>query len=468
MADAMNAGRVYLIVMLVLSLTLLACASRTELPDPDTLPYIFEQVRDFDRGNLLFADIDGDQVDEILAWDNIDDPGLQRAYVHLMRQDGSTIEQINFAGIVKPPHILEDDAYDRWKMLVPHVRNDSLFVSFLDKEGNSAPELFMAEGVPKQEGSGVIPWDPNVEYVNIADVDRDGRKELVTFVRTGFARLPRGVFVHTLPDLQLVGKEIIANPLSSGFMDDFDGDGRLELIIGTTAPSNGTVVDPFDDKYAYVIRFDFYPEPKAVKLDEMSEDWSHVLLFYEDFDGDGSREFLVFNGGDLPDSSKKRLQLVEPKTWTVKRTGPGNAPFNSPLVVDLNRDARPEILVMHRPGYIWVFNQDLDRIREREIAPQLTGLNTLPDVDGDGVDELLAFRPEGSLLLGPHLNVKAVFPGGLLLGIVRRGAGVPPYLRATYNERTVWLRLVQNRLYLVYRYGPVGLQVLGVALILLV
>lgn len=79
------------------------------------------------------------------------------------------------------------------------------------------------------EPEGTLPWDPRVVDFHLVDSDRDGRDHLVTVVSTAYARLCREIFVHRLPDDELMGQAIVraGDSLEVVYLDR---NGRAEIL----------------------------------------------------------------------------------------------------------------------------------------------------------------------------------------------------------------------------------------------
>jgi hypothetical protein len=109
--------------------------------------------------------------------------------------------------------------------------------------------------VPRIEAEGTLAWDPSVHAFHLADADGDGANDLLSIVSTGYARLPRGVFIHRLPTGDLIDHLIIgASPyFDRPVIEDLDGDGTPEIALTTSAVDNGAIAGGFDDQHSYLI-----------------------------------------------------------------------------------------------------------------------------------------------------------------------------------------------------------------------
>jgi len=202
---------------------------------------------------------------------------------------------------------------------------------------------------------------------------------------------------------------------------------------------------------------------------------SNTYVAYNDFDGNEQSEFLSFTWTTSAETSEAQLELIEPGTWRTLRQRTLSDLFrNIPQVLDLDHDTRPEIVAVRSPDEIWVLDGQFNVVRRRRLALDIRWFQIYPDLDGDGIDEMVVRTPSQVALIGPDLKVKAIFEAEWgfmgnwkIADIIRRGIGVSPYLIiARGDEGTVALELIQNPYYWVYHYGPSALWVLGVSLML--
>jgi AraC-like DNA-binding protein len=446
-------------------------------------PFRLEVVQEVGQ-NMQAADLNRDGIDEIIRKNYDSDLHmLGDEGVLLASQSQGIIDQINIAGQVADSiRVLEYEGVQT--LLIPYIRNDSLFVTFARANGKRLLQFFLINGEPRIEQKDTLAWTPEVKQFFIEDLNADGSVELVTVVATGFARLPRGVLVHQLPDGKPMGHLIIgAFPENAYWGKDINSNGKSDLILGTFAPKNGAELGGFDDAHTYTIVVEFNPEPEIIwPLLEPSSKRAEAGVFARtwttpvDVDQDGRHELLTISltYGENPEDT--RFRLIDPVSWKPFRELKLAEPITHPLLIDMNRDVVPEIVTIRLPGEVWLFDLQFEVKRKRRVAASLWSLHVVPDMDQDGVNEILAVTTNNQvLLLDANLHIKARYDAGVkesghpqstVHTILRRGRGNAPYLlikpQGPYGY-VVALRLVRNELYWIY---PLLLLIVGLGGIL--
>ncbi len=234
-------------------LMLVACAP-SGFPVPDQQPYTFEEVIGIsDDGQALFVDLTGDNWDEIVSWAP-QNPLENRAHITIRTHDSQTIDQVNFAGRISQPKFLDIEGDGMTEILVPVIQGDSLFVTSVNFRGDKLNTIFLTSGSPRIEPDGNMPWDPSALKFFALDVMLDEAPELVTVVQTGFARLPRGILIHTL-DGVLLRQCIVGASMGMLHLLDVDDDGHWELLVAAGSADNGAIAGGFDDVNSYLLEF---------------------------------------------------------------------------------------------------------------------------------------------------------------------------------------------------------------------
>ena len=398
--------------------------------------------------------------------------------IHILSSTGYVMDQVNFSGSVMPILFTDYNEDQTPEILVPFVRNDSLFVSFLNSSGEKLFQFFLVDGHPRVGDDGAIAWewDPAIRLAYFADVDGDNNNELITVVYTGYARNPRGILVNRLPDGELLGEYMIGSFPSQSFFGDFDNNGQPEVVLSTWAPDNGASVNGFDDRHSYIINVELTPEPVLKWSREMGGIGSNVFLMHADFAADVNDEFLALSYTTATRQQHTSLELIDPVNWKTILDKPINAVLREPQVIYPYADKKGHIVTIRDPGEIWRYNENFETDRSNEIAPNYHALTSLPDMDGDGVEEVVVFLPDATLyLLDGELTVKATYKGlkavhpasTVLAQRVSLGIGEDPALMVFDGSSSYVLSLSKNKAAWLYRiwqpFAVVGFLIVAIA-----
>ncbi len=435
-------------------LIVLSCSSpKTTLLQPGKQPYKFKKVQEIAGDYFVLEDLDANGFTEIIAINTSSTKNHPGSFIILMTFEGKIIEQVNYPGkIIDSVDLLDYNDDGIQEILIPFVRNDSLFVSFVNARGEKLFYFFLVDGKPRIEDGGSFKWDPQVRGFYINDLDNDGVKELITVITTGYARLPRGVLVHSLPHGELLGKLIIGSPPRDNFLDDFDGDGQVEMLCLGTSPNNGANAGGFDDQHSYLIMFDLNPIPQVYNWKKICKKYSTYCLFYEDVNGDTKKELLAWTESYSARILESRIVELDPVTFKEIRRRSFRSSLTSLVITNLNRDTQQEIIAIRSRKEILTLNNDFDELKTHSFPLILHNIKALHDVDDDGIDDIVVSAPEGDFLLDFNLKIKACFPEMRCMGVIRRGENLPPQLMVKEKDRFVVVSLIKNRWYLVNRY----------------
>lgn len=452
--------------VLLLLLAASACGDDGGLPPPEHLPYRFEPVLKF-NAHPTFADLDGDGRDEILQ---VFEPSGRRSEtlmaVMIETHEGLAVDQLNYVGFVGTPHALDLDDDGRSEILVPVTRNDTLFLSVADAAGNKLFGFPLTTGRPRVEPEGELPWDPEVLGFHLLDLRGDPAPELVSVVSTGFARHPRGVFIHTLPGGQLMDSLTLGAGLSNQTLTRLET-GDPVLVFSTYASDNGASAGGFDDRHAYAIVMDLVPSLGVRWSRELGEVGAQVRTSLADVTGDGRRELVIVS----TDSDRSRVELVDPATGAAFASRE-HRPLRRPVVGDWDGDGTAEIVGVVGRSTVVEVGSDLEVDRRARLPLSVWQAFRWPDLDGDGLDEITVFSVSRRMhvLLDAELRPRAYFSGSGRPRLFRRGAQARPLLVRSMNGEYQGLELVRNRWYLAHRFGPTAVAAVGplVLLVLLV
>jgi len=432
--------------------------------DPDVHPTRLEPIK---QSNVYEAvDLDGDGRDELVR--RGETPGGRRQSVVLRTQAGRAVAQILFEGRLLDLKFADVTQDGRLEIVVPVVQPDSLFYNIVSANGEVLTRFLAVTSEERRVLADSSEWDVRSANLELADVTGDGRRELVSFFRTGFARQPRGVWVHTYPEGERVGyRRIGAMHAGSLYFGDVDGNGAPEWLFGSRSTNNGAEGSGLSDDRAYLGAITVTDSPRVAWAREMGKMFSRVKLRHGDLDGDTQPEFLAIRTPREGRQTKSPLHQVDPATGATIQTYVPSAILWEVRVGDLNGDGRDEIVAWADDGSLLVLNAEFDVQHRRLFEGSLQRIRFLPDVNGDNRDELLVETEEGTLWLGTGLSTLAFTEQTGKWDVLRTGPDRPPHLTMDAGEgRMTQFRVEDHPWWWVYRYGPAAGLTLGLVVVL--
>lgn len=186
---------------------------------------------------MVAADLNRDSTDELLVYDSDIYIVGRDQQLQVAAPSRRFAEDTRRAGL---PQVVGETL-----LLVPRVRNDSLLLLQLWH----GRELFCCR-VPRAAPGDF--WDGSLVQSAVADLEKDGRPELILAVQAGFAREPRGIYALDVETGRRLWDFATGPNPDSFLLRDVDSDGRSEVIFGTTAPGNGHSVGGTDDSHTRV------------------------------------------------------------------------------------------------------------------------------------------------------------------------------------------------------------------------
>lgn len=315
------------------------------------------------------GDWDGDEkTDLVFAVEN---------KIHAVLNDGTRTVHDQFQRFTTSPlrvRLVEDfnqdgltDLFVSWNKLDPAGNRSEAYIKILER--NQGPwGSFTFEGSFKEteqfgkEGTLLSP-------LKTVDLDRDGRRELLAEVSSSRALHPRGLCCF---DLQTGRKRWFfetSTYVNGVEVQDVDGDGLEEVIVGSNSPNNGHVVtnalDPSDvtwdtNSFLYLLAHDgnqrwrrktggpysqVKPIPRAGDSKTPGGVFAWVLALPLRKEGEGTTD-----PGALLRFDHQGTLLAEYR--------PG-AQFFGTVITDLDEDGRVEVLSIDHEGLMHVLDEDL-------------------------------------------------------------------------------------------------------------
>ena len=435
--------------------------------DPRAYPYrVFEELSLPQDAEPV--DTNGDGIDELVYSRNT--AGGSVWSVILESFDGLTVDQANYsATLVSKPHIVDIGLDGRQEVLAPVIRNDSLFLSQLtvdlvNKDVDKAAEYFVAAGSTAFRDGVEYPWRPAVRAVHLLD-GRSSSPRLIVVVSTGYAIYPRGIVELSGQKFSERREFFVGAAIDSPFEpEDYNGDGRLDLLLTSYASDNGGDLNGLADTLAYLI---------VVDLDSLKIIWSEVT--------GGEAEWAVATRR----SHFSDRESGEIATIVSRNSNPSTLRFRDAATGNIRHEYRHRVLLHN---ILALTPPDgLDNVVFLDVRNQLSIIGGPPefktsrlmnapaytiktgfDFDSDGFEDLFAFTDQGICVFdskGRRLaTLPLVSPGGSV-STLSIGRNFPDRLMITTSDLTKSFRIEKNPWYLFFRYW-VGLVILAVICLL--
>ncbi|MFB6272107.1 MAG: PAS domain-containing sensor histidine kinase [Salinibacter sp.] len=440
---------------MAVALIALVAGGCTSTYDPDVHPTRLEPVKRTKEYQMV--DLDGDGDDEFVRKRPVLVSEKGSSLV-IKSPGGRAVAQVNFASELLNLSFRDVNEDGRLEIIAPVIRGDSLFYSVVSADGRKLHHFFAVEGDPRKEPSGSIEWDPRHALVNFTDVTADGSPELVSFFRTGFARQPRGVWVHSFPEGARIGACRIGAlaSTSSQYFRNVDADEPSEWLFGSKSTNNGARAGGMSDDRAYLGAIEVSKDPSVEWAREMGEKFSKVVLRQGDLNGDGSPEFVALRKPRQGRQSKSPLLQIDSATGeTLQRFHPSSI-IRALHVGALGPNNRDRILLLDEAATLRVLNAKFEVVHRRTFEAAIQSTELLSDINGDGHDEIVVGTDRGTLWLGEDLSTIAATQRTGDWKIVQTGTNSPPHIAISGSEvdQMTHFRAADHRWWWAYRYGP--------------
>jgi hypothetical protein len=320
-----------------------------------------------------------------------------------------------------------------WTETIPgddsHFGTGWLHLNMLeDVTGDSVPEIFVSRKV-SDTIQNIYVYDGNQNRIKtlsrtvasdglmtaaaVFDVDKDGDKEIFCNIGSNFDGNPRGSCLFDYDTGAHLWYYAAGNAIGS-CMADLNNDGVLEITgsawytVHNGASGYGKGSDTYtDDSSIYVVVVNENGDEILTKQLHGVHNHGTAYAKIVDLDGDGTKEIIIFHQHwaltypgfaeiFLWDSNGNELKSYQ---------GPYNGVWSGPVVADINKDGKDEVIVREKlggallvldynlsiidsaAGYVARFANDLNGDDELEIICGVVGTEELAVLDNN-LDEL--------------------------------------------------------------------------------
>ena len=311
--------------------------------------------------------------------------------------------------------LIEFKDHSKYKCLSYRIEKNQGLVDLFDSKLKFVKSIPTIRGEDRNSSGS---WVGNLKYANIADLDSDGREELILHFNTGADEQPRALYGYDLFSKENVFKIHFAPMLNLFRIFNLGDNPELEIVVSLACADNGLQFGEFhrDSSYLAILN----------KNGSLRKKWSYYrgssYVYFDIFDINGDHHPDIISGCySCMDNAllPSFLRIIDGKSLSILRE---YEITDSPLkactvkVLDLEYDGNPEIILFDEEGNsgIFHFNKFTNSI-EFVCSSTYNGEKKFilnDDINGDGTDELFftCSNQPSVLITNNKLNPIASFP----------------------------------------------------------
>lgn len=254
-------------------------------------------------------------------------------------------------------------------------------------------------------------WVGNITPVLIKDIDGDNEIELVCLAADAFRSNPRGIYVFDLATGRLKWKLDTAANISSLIYEDFDLDGKKDLIASTMAlKNNQNVINGTTDHSPGI--FACNTKGEVIYVEKCFDGYGQVLLESIDIDNDGTYDIIRIDHTWGTDNHKNSVNIIKPsgsQFVTEKRYEFETSISREfrPLITNLDESNEKYIFVSNKQNGLIILNKDLQTVKH-DLNMSVRRIESIEDINNDNKKEILLLGGNNEfIILNSSLKVEA-------------------------------------------------------------
>jgi uncharacterized caspase-like protein len=334
--------------------------------------------------NSIARDLDGDGREEIVT--------AAGKHLYAFKSDGTVVWERKFDFPVTLNLI--DDWNSQPAIGLTAVDYNKVYLLLLNGSGNTVWQ-HIRRITRYHRGSP----DGGARMAKLADIDRDGRKEVIAIATANYALKPRGVIVYDQDAEELWRYTIGPNPQNIVVWEKDEG--RPDIIIGTFSPGDGNneLHNHTSDLQAYVISVDGHGRTNWVT--RVGEYYTGVRVLLADLEGYGRQSLYAHKYTSF------RYRKDKGAIFKFSRSGSIVDRFETNTSI-LSIAAAPAASGGYGPEYLYAadnknhlfkLDHDLNLLQKKSLNALLKSkpkpleirLVGVHDYDGDGSTDLLLY-----------------------------------------------------------------------------
>lgn len=400
-------------------LALTACGPASGDP-AGALPYVFHQRYAFaGHADIHILDVDQDGRHEMLTYGRTPQ-GPFALILHDLSPSGPPQArwQFNRPAPFTPGSGIDLDNDRRDELWISFTEGDTLVMKVYDQTVLDRPSP-----LPRWTGSIARLTDNNsdgitgtsVVVVGVTDINGDAYADLIVQLNTDYDLTPRGVAAMN----GQTGRVLWFYPMGAWpgyiFLEDFTGDGKKEILIGTSSPGNGASANGTDDLHSYLIMLD--RQGRLLWQQTLGGNATNGLLAAADVNGDLRPDPVTVLGGASTDYGQ--IRIWDGATGQIRRQLNSSWSIQTAAGADLDQDGREEVLLATDRGVIIALDETLKTVREFRASGRLAGAIRVYDIDGDGKSELFYEVGDTTFVVDPKFRPLAALHNATIVGAVQ-------------------------------------------------
>jgi len=364
----------------------------------------------------LVADLDDDMKDEII-FTGMESPGFHCLLVS--DSNMKIISQINTGYKIRHLQVLRH----------PKTKENWLFYAF-----NSGKEVYLRSalyewgGILKREDFHYTPIARTDQYIDkeglewygsiipqkIDDLDGDGKYEVICITTDGYTSNPRGIIVYDLLEGFVKWQLDLPTVAANLHVEDFDGDGKKEILYANYAfKNNNKVMHGIDDANGYVLMID--ANGKILTVHNTFSGFGCNVIQVMDIDQDGKPEIFKVEstwGSTLYRNSAEMMKWDGSRFISLKKYEIEANLVQSSVhfLVEVDKSGLWRIFLCSKTKGLMVLNEDFKEI-PKKIREPVSYVYSKGDLTGHGKMEVLVHTDRDVFLLVDHeANLLAELP----------------------------------------------------------
>ena len=318
---------------------------------------------------VAVADVNSDGLVDIIIGNELQPNQL------LLNKGNASFEEV--------PGALPDDSFITSAMEVADINGDQHIDLIIANFGAAEPNqllLNQGDGTFKEVSDAFPSNDHNSMTIAVADMDGDGRLDIL--IGTGMNQ--QNELLLNQGDSTFKGENGTLGPLAYSIaVADVDGDGRVDFLIGNHNASN----------YAYLNKENFAIKDMPGVFPDGSSKTRNIAV--ADLNGDGVPDMVIGNFGE-----PNQVLLTQAQDGRLQEVGSdislGNTLTSALAIGDLDGDGMPDIVIGNRDqsSNQVMINKGAGKFEEGLSIPgEQTSALALADVNADGrLDIIVATR----------------------------------------------------------------------------